>query len=196
MMIKMVNKELLQLKKKMKKKMPKFKRQDGFKKKEVRRTGWRKPKGHHSKIKHNFRSYAKKVRPGYGTPNDLKNRNGSGLLLVNVYNFSDLEKLSKENVAVISSSVSIRNKLIIAEKAKEKGIATIPSLEKIKERHAILIRSKEEKKKADEEKKKKKSIEEKVKHQKQEKKEEKEMTDEEKKDQEKKEKDKILITKD
>ncbi|MEM4259672.1 MAG: eL32 family ribosomal protein [Candidatus Woesearchaeota archaeon] len=195
-MLKMINKELLELKRKMKKKMPKFKRQDGFKKKEVRRTGWRKPRGHHSKIKHNFRGYAKKVRSGYRTPKELRNRNNTGLLMANVYNINDLTDLSKDNIAIISKSVSLRKKLIIAEKAKENGITTIPSLDKIKTKYESLLKSKEEKKKIEEEKKKKKSIEEKVKKSKEEIKEDKGLSEEEKKEKEKKEKDKILITKD
>jgi large subunit ribosomal protein L32e len=192
----MVDKQLIEAKKVKLRKNPHFRRQDAHKKGKVSRSGWRKPRGHQSKIKHSFKGYGVKVRPGYGTPVELRHMTRAGLLPIRVFNVKELETLTKDNMAVLGSSIGLRNKIIIATKAKEKGIVTIPTLDHLIKRQTAMLKAKEAEKKASEEKQKKKTIDDKLKKPKEEKKaEEPELNPEEKKEQEKKEMDKALISK-
>jgi len=187
---------LLEIKKKMKAKKPKFSRQDSHKKKKLGNK-WRRPKGLQAKMRLRKKGYKRSVKTGYGTPKKLRGLS-KNLEIVFVNNTKDLKGIDEKNQEIIiSSAVGTRKKIEIikeAEKLKIK-ILNIKSpkdyIKKIEEKIAEKKKEKEAKKKEKEEKKKatkkeKKGVEEKVK---------KEMDEEEKKKGEKKEKDKILTKK-
>src|SRR3989344_2013441 len=103
-MIKM-NSRLLQVRKELKRKKPYFIRQDSHKKVEVKQK-WRKPKGHHSKMRHGFRGYRRSVEVGWGSPKEVYGLHPSGLNQITIGNVSELNKIdSSKDGALISAAV-------------------------------------------------------------------------------------------
>ncbi len=183
-------KELLELKERMKKKRPRFVRQDAHKKRLRKR--WVKPRGLHSKVRLKKAGHARKVSDGYGSPKELRGLNKDGLKIIRIHNEQELDNIVKEKEGIIlSSNIGIKNKINLLKKAKEKGITilNINADEYLKKKEEEIKKRLEKKKAEKEKRKKKKEEEEKVK--KEEKLEEK-LSDEEKKEKEKKEKDKLL----
>jgi len=117
-------KELLKIRHDVKKRKPKFQRQDVNKKKRLsNNSGWRAPKGSQSKMRLGKRGHPSKVNLGYGSPSKIKGLLRNGLVISLVSNVSDLEKLDKKNhVCVIRSGVGAKKRLEIISKAKEAGI--------------------------------------------------------------------------
>ena len=187
-------KELLELRKKIKGKMPAFIRQDAHKKPRIGYK-WRKPNGSDSKMRKGFRGYRRSVALGWGAPNEVKNLHKSGLKVVIVNSVSDIDGLdpSREGI-IVSGQVGMRKKVLVLKKASEKGVKVlnIKNVDDYLKKVEGLVKSR-------------KSEREKIKkrRQKAEKKKEKEKgkledkieTDEEKKEAEKKERDKVLTKK-
>ena len=183
-------KELLELRKNMKAKKPKFIRQDAHKKRLRKR--WVKPRGLHSKIRLKQRGHARKVSDGYGGPKEVRGLSKEGLKMIIIHNADELSKVNKEKEGIIiSGNVGLKNKMLLLKKAKEDGInvlnLNVDEYLKVKNEG---LKKRLKKKKAKEEKK------EKAKEEKKEKKDEgkleEKLSDEEKKEAEKKEKDKLL----
>lgn len=182
-------KELLELRKQIKRKKPDFVRQDAHKKRLKKR--WVKPRGLHSKVRLRKAGHPKKVSSGYGGPKEVRGLSKEGLKMVLVHNENELGSVEKEKECIIiSSEVGLKNKISLLKKAKEKGIKVLNlDVDKYLKQKEEEIKKKLEKKKVKEEKKKKKKEEKKEK--KEEKLEEK-LSEEEKKEVEKKEKDRLL----
>jgi large subunit ribosomal protein L32e len=188
--------ELIKEKQIIKKKTPSFLR-SGDKKKRLKNTGWRRPKGITNKMRLQKKGHRAIVKTGYGTPKELRGIGKDGKPAVLVSNVEDLKKVGKTDKAIISSQVGLRKKIQIIEEAKKQKITITnvndakitKKLEAIKSKRQEQMSKKEQrsKKKEDAESKKseekKKTVEEKV-------------SDEELKKEEKKEKDKVLIQKD
>ncbi|MCD6591026.1 MAG: 50S ribosomal protein L32e [Candidatus Aenigmarchaeota archaeon] len=114
--------KLLELRKKIKKKKPKFKRQEWFRKKPLGEK-WRKPRGINSKLRIRKKSKGKVPSPGYGSPRLVKGLNSEGYREILVRNVRDLEKINpKEEIAVIASGVGKKKRFEIIEKALKKNI--------------------------------------------------------------------------
>jgi len=186
-------KELLELRKKMKGKRPKFVRQDAHKKRLRKR--WVKPRGLHSKIRLKKAGHAKKVSAGYGSPTEVRGLSKEGLKMVMVHNENELGKIDKEKEGVIiASGVGLKNKILLLKKCQEKGIKVINlNADEYLKKKEDEIKKKSEKKKVKEEKRKKKKEE---KEEEKEDKLEEKLSDEDKKEAEKKEKDKLLTKRD
>jgi len=104
---------------------PKFVRKEAHKKSKLGRgrqklLKWRRQKGRHSKIREKRKGYTGKPAIGYGSKkegrhllNNLKPRL--------IFNSNDLEKLNKNEIAIIAHT-SKKNKILIAKKAIEKNI--------------------------------------------------------------------------
>lgn len=182
-------KELLELKARMNKRRPKFIRQDAHKKRLRKR--WVKPRGLHSKVRLKHRGHANKVSDGYGSPKEVRGLSKEGLKMIRIHNEEDLNKIVKEKEGIIlSSSIGLKNKLLLLNKAKEKGITVLNlNAEEYLKRKEEELKKRFEKKKTEKEKRKNKEEENKPK--KEEKLEEK-LSDEEKKEKEKKDRDKLL----
>ena len=71
-----MNQALLQVRKELKERKPEFIRQDNPKRKKLNYK-WRKPKGIHSKMRHNRRGKRGSPSPGYGSPNEIKGYHGT-----------------------------------------------------------------------------------------------------------------------
>ena len=105
-------KELLELKKRIKKRKPVFIRQDAHKKKRLVKK-WRRPKGLHSKLRVRKGGSGKKVSIGYG-----KMERARPVLINDLNSLDDF----KGNAIIISSQVGSKKTIAIANKAKKAGI--------------------------------------------------------------------------
>ena len=114
--------EMLNLRKKIKKKKPKFKRQEWFRKKSLKDT-WRKPRGINSKLRIQKMSRGRIPKPGYGSPKSVRDLDREGFREILVSNVKDLENIDpKEEAAVISKTVGRKKRFEMIEYAKKKNI--------------------------------------------------------------------------
>ncbi|MDH4122914.1 MAG: 50S ribosomal protein L32e [Thermoplasmata archaeon] len=105
---------------------PEFYRQEYGRYKRLR-TGWRKPRGIHSKTRMKMRYRRPMVSVGYRGPRDARGLHSSGFEEVRVCNVNDLEKISnlETQAARIAHSVGQRKREKIIEKADELGIRVL-----------------------------------------------------------------------
>jgi len=182
-------KELLELRRKLKKKKPKFLRQDAHRLKKLEKK-WRQPKGRHSKMRFKLRSYRKQPSIGYSSPREVRGLDPKGRKEIKVETIKDLDNVKENNVIVIGSTVGTKKKVAILKKIQEKKL-TVKNVknidEFIKQVEESLKKKKEEAKEKETEK--KKSKEEALKKAEEKKKEEDKKTEKEK-EEEKEEKEK------
>ncbi len=182
-------KELLQLRRKLKRKKPKFLRQDAHRVKKLEKK-WRAPKGRHSKMRFKLRSYRKQPSRGYSSPREVRGLDSKGRKEARVETIQDLKKVKNDEIIVIGSTVGTKKKLEILKKILESKlqVKNVKNVEEfIKKVEEKGKEKKEEAKKKETEK--KKSKEEALKKAEEKKKEEEKKTEEEKaKEKEEKEK--------
>ncbi|MBW2982334.1 50S ribosomal protein L32e, partial [Candidatus Woesearchaeota archaeon] len=102
--------DLLKLRKRRKTKKPNFIRQDSHKKKEVKKR-WRRPKGLQSKMRLCKRGYKKCPSQGYRSPSIIRGLHSTGLAPVIVCSKRNLEKISKNEGAIIAKSVGMKKRI-------------------------------------------------------------------------------------
>ncbi|WP_088336245.1 50S ribosomal protein L32e [Methanopyrus sp. KOL6] len=118
-------KRLLKLREELKRKKPKFRRQEWHRYKRLGEK-WRRPKGRHSKMRRKLKNRPKMPNPGYGSPKKVRGLHPSGYEEVLVYNPKDLEKIDpKRQAARIASRVGKRKRQEILDKAEELGIVVL-----------------------------------------------------------------------
>jgi large subunit ribosomal protein L32e len=135
-------KELITQKIAMKKKMPKFRRQESHVKARLSRTGWRKPKGTHSKMRRQRKGYDVIVKVGYRTPKLLRGRLRSGLIEIAITTPEELKSITKDQIALIPRTLGNRKRLVILQEAKKLkvNLSNFPMIEnKIKEIESGLV---------------------------------------------------------
>ncbi|MBR9690091.1 hypothetical protein GOV08_00210, partial [Candidatus Woesearchaeota archaeon] len=146
-------KKLLELKKKIKAKTPKFKRTDVHKKPKLKKTGWRKPKGIHNKMRLNLRGYNKVVKKGYGTPKKVKGLDKDEKKTVVISSVKELGNVKKEDKILIASSIGSKKRLEIIDAATKQKV-TIANYKDMhayakKLRESIKLKQKEQQSKID-----------------------------------------------
>ncbi|MBP1357432.1 MAG: 50S ribosomal protein L32e [Sulfolobus sp.] len=90
-----------------------------------RQETWRKPKGIDNPARLELKGYQPKVKIGFRTPKDIRGLHPSGLIPYRITNSKDLERLAQENapvIVVISSTIGLKKKLELVEKAKKLGL--------------------------------------------------------------------------
>jgi large subunit ribosomal protein L32e len=118
-------KRSLKIRHTIKKRTPEFRRQEWFRYKKLG-TAWRKPRGLHSKMRKHKGYRPDVVSIGYGSPSKSRFLHPSGFKEVMVYNVKDLEKIDPESQAArVGHSVGTRKRIVIEEKAEEKGIRVL-----------------------------------------------------------------------
>jgi len=180
-------KKLLEIRKDIKSRKPKFIRQD-FHKKSGLKKKWRKPKGLHSKLRLNIRGKVRSVSQGYRSPKKVRSLHKSGLEIKVIKSEKDLEGLDpKKYCLVISSNLGNKKKITLLKKIKDIRFKILniknPDnyIKKIEDQINAKTKAKKEEKKTSKEKAKKK--EEKLSDK---------VSDEETKEIEKKKKDQML----
>lgn len=116
-----MNEELLKIKKTLKRKKPKFRRIEKHKHSALP-DNWRKPKGHHSKIRRGLKWELKMPKIGRKTPKLLKNFDKYGREIIMIKNADDLKNLNEKKIGVVIAGLGLKKKLIIANKAKDKNL--------------------------------------------------------------------------
>jgi len=192
-----MDEKLLQKRKEMKARKPKFTRQDCHKNVRLG-DGWRRPKGLQSKMRLNKSGYKRSISVGYKTPVEVRGLSKEGLIPVIVTNISELIKIKEGEGAVISGKVGQKKRMEIAKKAADLSIKilNIKDIESyLKSVNEKMKKNKEKKASATKEKEKKQAEKEKKAKEKKEEDLAEKLTDEEKKDKEKKEREKVLTKK-
>lgn len=197
---------MLELRKKLKSKKPKF-MMTGFGERKRVKAKWRMSRGSDNKTRMNLKGYPKRVKIGYGSPKEAKGLHPSGLITIIVSNVNDVNAVNpKTNGAYISGNVGKRKKIEIIKKCQELKIRVLnfKADEYMNRVNAEIAARKDEKKKKAEEKEKKKkekekkaSDKEKEKSKKETKEESKDIADkiEEEKEKQEQEKQKVLTKK-
>ena len=178
---------LLEIRKRIKSKKPRFIRQD-FHKKSGLKKKWRRPKGLHSKLRLNIKGKRRYVSSGYRSPKKVRGLHKSGLQEKKISSVKDLSELdSKKHDIIISSALGNKKRIVILKKGKESDFKILnirdpdDFIKKIEKKISEKKKVKQEEKKAIKEKtaKKEKKLSDKV-------------IEEDKKEIEKKERDKLL----
>ncbi len=121
-----VDKRLLRVREKIRKSRPKFRRQESWRYKRLKRSGWRKPNGIDNSMRHHKRGIPTIVRVGFRGPKATRGLTRTGKVEVLIHNTNDLEKIDRETQVVrIASTVGTRKKVAITNKADELEIKII-----------------------------------------------------------------------
>lgn len=106
---------------------PEFTRQEYGRRLRLQATGWRKPRGIHSKTRMKMRYRRPMVNIGYAGPKLTKGLHPSGFREVAVFNVNDLSKISDadQQAARIAHGVGGRKREQIIKKADELGIRVL-----------------------------------------------------------------------
>ncbi|OLB90747.1 MAG: 50S ribosomal protein L32e [Thaumarchaeota archaeon 13_1_40CM_38_12] len=114
-----INKESLELRKKLAKHRPDFIRQESWRYVRLAEN-WRKPKGIDNHQRKQKKGWPALVRIGYGGPKASRGLHPSGYTDNLVYNVKDLEKLNPKTDGIrFGHSVGKRKRLEVISKAKE-----------------------------------------------------------------------------
>jgi len=107
---------------KLRKKVPKFRRQESWKYAKLSES-WRRPKGLDNKMRKDIKGVPPRVKVGYRTPRDIRGLHPSGLRQLTVSNVEQLERLKGQDlIVVISSRVGRRTKRVMTDKARSLGL--------------------------------------------------------------------------
>ena len=112
---------LMELRKKMKKKRPKFRRVESWRYKRVK-DSWRKARGIDSQTRKKTKSGVKSPNVGYRTPKEVRGLHPSGFEEVRVITKKDLEGLNpKQHAIKISSRLGTRKRIPLIDYAQKRG---------------------------------------------------------------------------
>ncbi len=115
-------KQKLIVRKKIKKRTPRFLREEWFRYKRIP-LNWRKPDGITSKMRKNLKYRPSMVRVGFRVPGEVRGLHPSGFEEIMVYNVDDLKNIDpKTQAARIGGSVGTRKRVEIEKKAEELDI--------------------------------------------------------------------------
>ncbi len=108
-----------------KRKLPEFRRQEWWRHRSLEH-GWRKPKGHDSKMRLGKKGKPPVVKVGYRQPKVVRGLHPCGLREVLVRNLKDMEGVDPSKEAVrLSSSLGRKKREQILALAKERGIKVL-----------------------------------------------------------------------
>ena len=82
---------------------------------------WRRPRGKHNKTRLKRFSYPVQPGIGFGTPRSVSGK-VDGLMPFLISNVSDLTKINKSNIAIVSRKIGAKKKLEIMKKLSDMNI--------------------------------------------------------------------------
>src|SRR3989344_1681946 len=107
------------------KKKPRFIRQQARIFKKIANTGWRAPKGMHSKLRRKRKGKGLLPSIGYAAPKKFRGLSREGLIQVTISKITQLENLTKKHGIILSRSLGIKKRLELLKKIKEMGLRVI-----------------------------------------------------------------------
>jgi large subunit ribosomal protein L32e len=120
-----INKDLLQARKKISEKRPKFVRQESWRYDRLAES-WRKPKGKDNKMRLQISGSPRLVKVGYRGPKKARGLHPSGYTDNIVFNAKDLTRLDPtKDAARIAHVVGQRKRLLILDEARAKGVKVL-----------------------------------------------------------------------
>jgi large subunit ribosomal protein L32e len=120
-----INEELLQARKKVADRRPKFVRQESWRYDRLAES-WRRPKGKDNKMRRQLSGVPRLVKIGYRGPKKARGLHPSGFTDNLVFNVNDLERLDPAaDAARIGHAVGQRKRLLILAEARNKGIKVL-----------------------------------------------------------------------
>jgi len=115
-------KELLVIRRQIKKRTPHFLRDEGFRYKRIPQN-WRRPTGYTSKLRINLKYRPSKVRVGFRAPKKVRGLHASGFKEIIIHTVKELKKIDPKKQAVrIGGTVGTKKRLEIAKRAGELDI--------------------------------------------------------------------------
>lgn len=112
----------LALRKRLKSKKPRFRRQESWRYKRVSEV-WRKPRGMDSKMRKKKKGWPKSVEIGYRGPKAARGLHPSGYIEVLIHTVDDVEKVNPKTQAIrIAHTVGARKRIEITARAGERDI--------------------------------------------------------------------------
>ncbi len=121
----MIDAKLLRERKKKKAKKPKFRRQESWRYKRVKKP-WRRPRGIDSRMRQKKKGLPKSVNTGYKGPRHTRNLHPLGYKEVLVHNPDELEKINPdEEIVRIAHTVGARKRSQIIDQAGNLDITIV-----------------------------------------------------------------------
>ena len=118
-------KELLVIRRQIKKRTPHFLRDEGFRYKRIPKN-WRRPTGYTSKLRINLKYRPSKVRVGFRAPKKVRGLHASGFKEIIIHTIKELETIDPKKQAVrIGGTVGTKKRLEIAKRADELDIRVL-----------------------------------------------------------------------
>ncbi len=131
-------KKLLEKRKRISARRPKFVRQESWRYKRVKKS-WRKPKGIDNKMLEKRKGYPPMVNIGYRGPKAVRGLHPSGYQVVHVANIYELDEVDKETEAIIiKHTVGARKRQAILDTASDLGLKIINPPARIEEFGEVL----------------------------------------------------------
>jgi len=131
---KLTKDQALALRERMKRKKPRFRRQESWRYKRVSEV-WRRPDGVDSKMRVKAKGWPKSAEVGYRGPKAARYLHPSGYSEVLVRNVDDVEKVNPKTQAIrIAHTVGAKKRVEISARAGEKGIYVLNPREEEKPR--------------------------------------------------------------
>ena len=136
--------QALALRMRLKRKRPKFERQESWRKKRISKV-WRKPDGIDSKARRRAKGWIHLVEIGYRGPRKVRNLHPSGYEEVMVRNVDDLAKINPETQAArVAHTVGMKKRAEIYLRAGERHIYVLNPLAEEKPKAEAEEETKEE----------------------------------------------------
>lgn len=115
------DKRLMELRKKMSKKRPSFRRVESWRYKRVK-DSWRKARGIDSKTREKRKSGVKSPTIGYRGPKKVRGLHPSGYIEVLIFTFDDLKNLNKNKHAIkISGKLGAKKRIVLTDYCQKRG---------------------------------------------------------------------------
>jgi len=121
----MEQKRLIELRKKINKKRPSFRRVESWRYKRVK-DSWRKARGIDSRTRIKSKSGVKSPSAGYRGPKKVRGLHPSGYEEVRVHNINDLKDLNNKKHAIkISTNLGVRKRIRVIDYAQSRGFKVL-----------------------------------------------------------------------
>jgi large subunit ribosomal protein L32e len=121
----MEHKRMMELRKKMNKKRPSFRRVESWRYKRVK-DSWRKARGIDSQTRKKTKSGVKSPSTGYRGPKKVRGLHPSGFEEVRVHNINDLKGLNNKKHAIkVSTKLGVKKRINVIDYAQSRGFKVL-----------------------------------------------------------------------